>query len=58
MTFLAVSQSKLYEPALSNVIPYPRYTYFSLSLYFTILVAPKETIPKFEIISIISCPSI
>ena len=39
ITFLAKSLSKLHEPALSNVIPHPLYTYFSLSLFFTILVA-------------------
>ena len=39
MIFLAKLLSKLYEPALSNVIPYPLYTYFSLSLFFTIFVS-------------------
>ena len=34
--------SKLHEPALSNVIPYPLCTYFSLLLFFTILVAPNK----------------
>ena len=38
--FLAVSLSTLFQHELSNVIPYPLYTYFSLSLNFTILVAP------------------
>ena len=33
ITLLAKSLSKLHEPALSNVITYPLYTYFSLSLY-------------------------
>ena len=42
ITFLAVSLSKLPEPALSNAIPYPLYTYYSLSLIFTILVAPNK----------------
>ena len=34
--------SKLHEPAISNDIPYPFYTYFSLSQFFTILVAPNK----------------
>ena len=42
ITFLAVSLSKLQKPPLSNVIPYPLYTYFSLSLFFTILIAPNK----------------
>ena len=36
-----MSLSKLHEPALSNAIPYPLYTYFSLS-FFTILVAQNK----------------
>ena len=42
MTFLAVLLSKLQKPALSNVIQHPLYTYFSLSLFFTILVASNK----------------
>ena len=42
ITFLAVSLLKLYQPVLSNVIPYPLYTNFSLSIFFTILVAPNK----------------
>ena len=42
ITFLAKSLSKLREPVLSNVIPYPLYTYFSLLLFYTILVVPKK----------------
>ena len=42
ITFLAVSLSKLHEPTLSNVVPQPLYTYFSLSLLFTTLVAPNK----------------
>ena len=33
---------KLRELALTIVIPYPRYIYFSLSLFFTTLVAPNK----------------
>ena len=40
--FLAKSLSKLHESALSNVISYPLYTHLSLSLIFTILVAPNK----------------
>ena len=40
--FLAKSLSKLNEPALSNVIPHPWYTYFSLLLFFSKLVAPNK----------------
>ena len=40
ITSQARSLSKLHDPALSNVILYPLYTYFSLSLFFTILHAP------------------
>ena len=36
-----MSLLKLHELALSDVIPYPLYTYFSLSLFFTILVGPN-----------------
>ena len=39
ITFLAKSLPKLHEPALSNVIPYPLYTYFSILLFFTVKVA-------------------
>ena len=42
ITFLAKPISKLPELALSNVISYPLYTYFSLSLLFTILVAANK----------------
>ena len=42
ITFLAVPLSKLHQPALSNVTLYPRYMYFSISLFFTILVAPNK----------------
>ena len=42
ITFLAKSISKLHEPALSNVIQYPLFTCYSLSLFFTILVAPNN----------------
>ena len=41
ITYLAMSLPKLQKPALSNVIPYPLYTYFSLSL-FNILIAPNK----------------
>ena len=41
-TFLAKSLSKSHEPRLSNVIPYPLYIHFYLSLLFTILVAPNK----------------
>ena len=40
--FLANSLTKLHESALSNVIPYPLYTCFSLLLIFTTLVAPNK----------------
>ena len=33
ITLLAESLSELHEPALLNVIPYPLYAYFSLSLF-------------------------
>ena len=39
---MAESLSKPHEPALSNDIPYELYTYFSLSLFFIVLVAPKK----------------
>ena len=42
ITFLVRLLSKFHEPALSNVIPYPLYIYFSLSLFSTILVAPNK----------------
>ena len=42
ITFVAVPLMKLHEPALSNFIPYPLYTYFSLSLFFIILAAPNK----------------
>ena len=42
ITFLPVSLLKLHAAELSNVIPYPLYRYFSLSLYFTILFAPNN----------------
>ena len=44
-TFLVKPLSKLPNPVLSNVIPYPLYRYFSLSLlslFFTILVASNK----------------
>ena len=41
-TFLAQSLPKRHESALSNVILYPLYTYFSLSLFFTIIVARNK----------------
>ena len=42
ITFLAKSSTKLHEPAISNIIPYPLYRYFSLSLFLIILVAPNK----------------
>ena len=42
ITFLVVSISKLQIPTLSNVIPYPLYTFFSLSLFFIIFVNPNK----------------
>ena len=42
ITFLAKSLSKLHESTLSNFIPYQLYTYFSWSLFVTILVVPKK----------------
>ena len=42
ITFLVVSLPKLQKHALSNVILYPLYTYCSLSLFSTILVAPNK----------------
>ena len=42
ITFLAKLLSKLHEPALSNATPDLLYAYFSLSLVFTILVAPNK----------------
>ena len=44
ITFLAKSLSELHEHALSKVNLYPLYTYFSFSLFFTILVAPNKKI--------------
>ena len=44
-TSLVKPLSKLPNPVLSNVSPYPLYTYFSLSLlslFFTILVASNK----------------
>ena len=41
-TFLVKSLLNLHESALSNGIPYPLYTRFSLSLFFTTLVAPNK----------------
>ena len=40
--FLANSLSKLHEPVLSNITPYPLYTYVSFSLFFIVLVAPNK----------------
>ena len=37
-----MSLPKLHKPALSNFIPYILYTYFFLSLLFTILVAANK----------------
>ena len=37
-----MSLLKLHEPALSNIIPYPLYTNFTLSLFCTRLVAPNK----------------
>ena len=42
IVFLARSLSELHKPPLSNVTPYPLYTYFSLSLFSTTLVAPNK----------------
>ena len=42
ITFLAVSLPELHETVLLNVIPYPLYTYFFLSLFLAILVAPNK----------------
>ena len=42
ITISALPLSKLHKRALSDVISYPPYTYFSLSLFFTILVAPNK----------------
>ena len=42
ITSIAVLLSKLRESPLSNVVPCPLYTYFFLSLFFTILVAPNK----------------
>ena len=40
--FIVVSLSKLQKVALLNISPYPPYTNFSLSIFFTILVAPNK----------------
>ena len=50
ITFLAKSLPKLQESTVSNIIPYLLYTYFLLSVFFTILVFPNELIPKFELV--------
>ena len=42
ITFLVVPLPKLHQSVLLNVTPYPLYTYFSLSLFFTELVAPNK----------------
>ena len=39
---LAISLSNFHEPALSNVVSELLYTYFFLSLSFTMLVAPNK----------------
>ena len=48
--FLGISLLKLHEPALSNVIPYPLYTYFSLSRFFTRLVFPNKQFLNLKLI--------
>ena len=53
--FRAKSLSNLHELALSNVSPYPLYTYLSLSLislslFFTILVAPNKEFLNLELL--------
>ena len=42
ITFLALPLSKPHQPALSNVIPYPLYSDFSLSIFLAMLVPPKN----------------
>ena len=42
INFLAKSLSAFHKPALSNVILYPLYTYFLLSLLITMLIAPNK----------------
>ena len=50
MTFLAKLLSKLHETHLLNVIPYSLYTYFSLSLFATILVAPNKKLLNLKLL--------
>ena len=50
ITFLAKSLSKLHESPLPNVISYPLYTYFSLSLFFTALFAPNKQFSNFKLL--------
>ena len=42
ITFLAKSLSRFRGPELSNVIPYPLYTYFPLRPFLTILIAANR----------------
>ena len=42
ITFLAVPLSKPHQPALSNAIPYPLYSDFSLSIFLAMLVPPNN----------------
>ena len=50
ITFLVKSLPKLHEPPLSNAIPYQLYTYFSLSLFFTTLVAPNKQLLNLKLL--------
>ena len=53
ITFLVMLLSKLQQPALSNVILYPLYTYFDLSLLFNILVAPNKQFLNLEFLGFV-----
>ena len=53
MKFLATSLPKLHQFVLLNVIPYPLETYFSLLLFFPILVAPNKLFLRYSYFKLI-----
>ena len=51
ITFLAKSLWKHNELTLSNVISYPLSKYFSLSIFFTILVTPNKQFVNLKLLA-------
>ena len=51
ITFLAKSLWKHNELTLSNVISYPLSKYFSLSIFFTILVTPNKKFVNLKLLA-------